>query len=76
MHLFVQKTYVRSCLFSAHAAARREHRRTRGKPATWQHMAEAAGWEGVWTEAETTKDGGISGGLATLTRAGASHGKW
>ena len=38
-------------------------------------MAKAAGWDGAWAEAETTKDGGISGGLATLTRAGISHGK-
>ena len=38
-------------------------------------MAKAAGWDGVWTEAEITKDGGVTGGLATLTRTGVSHGK-
>ena len=37
-------------------------------------MAKAAGWEGAWTEAEITKDGGVSGGLATPPRIGVSHG--
>ena len=70
-----EREFAQALTSQCHILLIQEHRRTRGKLATWQHMAKAAGWEGVWTEAELTKDGGISGGLATLTRAGVSHGK-
>ena len=70
-----EREFTQALATQCHLLLTQEHRRTKGKLATWQRMAKAAGWDGVWTEAEITKDGGISGGLATLTRTGVPHGK-
>ena len=46
-----------------------EHRQCGGTLAGTQVMCRAAGWNGLWTEAQQTGPHGFSGGVAILARS-------